>query len=72
MIIFDVLIAIIEILIFLYAFSNFVYYIRNKKYQKLWYKEKVILLRAKPRVSNAEICEKYVMFCKRNDCKVEY
>ena len=72
MIIFEILMAIIETFIFLYALANFINYVRVKKYQKLWYKEKVILLRAKPRVSNAEICERYVMFCKRNDCKVEY
>lgn len=72
MIIFAIVFWVAEVLIFLYAFADLVYSIRNKKYQKLWNKEKATRQRIDPNISRAELCEQYVMFCKRNSCKVEY
>lgn len=46
--------------------------LRDRKYQKLWDKEKAMRLRFKPTISRAELCEYYVMFCKRNDCRVNF
>ena len=59
-------------IILLYLISNIVFAVRTKKLQKEWNKEKAIKLRLIPRISNAELCEYYVMFCKRNDCKVDF
>jgi hypothetical protein len=72
MIIFDILIWIAEIFIFLYVFADLVCSVRNNKYQKIWNKEKAQRLRIDPGITRAELCEQYVMFCKRNDCKVDY
>lgn len=72
MIIFDILIWLLEVFVFLYVFADLIYSIRNKKYQKLWNKEKAMRIRIDPNISNAELCEQYVMFCKRNACKVEF
>ena len=49
---------------------NFLY--KNAKYQKMWYEEKAMRKRVNPMITRAELCEQYVMFCKRNDCKVEF
>lgn len=72
MIIFDILIWIAEVFIFLYVFADLVCSVRNNKYQKIWNKEKAERLRIDPGITRAELCEQYVMFCKRNDCKVDY
>lgn len=72
MIIFDILVWIAEVFIFLYVFVDLIYSIRNSKYQKLWNKEKANRLRIDPAITRAELCEQYVMFCIRNSCKVEY
>ena len=45
---------------------------RVKKFQKLWEKEKAMRLRIDPTIPRERLCEHYVMFCKRNNCKVEY
>lgn len=60
------------IALFIYFAAKIILMLGEKEYQKLWYKEKAIHLRAKPRVSNAELCEQYVMFCKRNNCRVKF
>ena len=72
MIMFDILTVLAETFILLYVFVNFASSVRNKKYQKLWNREKETRLRLHPTTSNAQLCEYYVMFCKRHDCKVEY
>lgn len=72
MIIFAIVFWVAEVLIFLYAFADLVYSFRNRKYQKLWNKEKAMRVKIDPGITNAELCEQYVMFCKRNSCKVEY
>lgn len=72
MIIFDILIVIAETLACIYIFADLICSIRNIKYQKLWNKEKAMRLRVDPAISKADLCEQYVMFCKRNGCKVEF
>ena len=69
---FDLLTVIVGILMLSYILIDIIYSIRKKKCQKLWDKEKAMRLRVRPRISNAELCEQYVMFCKRNDCNVEF
>ena len=46
--------------------------IRKRKYQKLWNREKTLRSKCKPTITKAELCEYYVMFCLRNDCKVDF
>lgn len=72
MIIFDILIWIAEVFIFLYILADLIYSLRNRKYQKMWNKKKDFYIKIDPAITRAELCEQYVMFCKRNDCKVEY
>lgn len=72
MIVFEILIWVAEVFVFLYVFADLVYSIRNNKYQKRWNKEKAMRVRIDPNISRAELCEQYVMFCKRNGCKVEF
>lgn len=72
MIIFDILLWVTEIFVFLYVLADLIYSIRNRKYQKKWDKEKAMRVRIDPAITRAELCEQYVMFCKRNGCKVEY
>ncbi len=67
---------IIEFLLYLFVLVYFlidiVYSIKKIKYQKLWNKEKALQLRIDPAITRAELCELYVMFCIRNNCKVDY
>ena len=46
--------------------------LRDRKCQKLWNKEKAMRMKANPKISRAELCEYFVMFCLRNDCKVNF
>ena len=69
---FNILILIVGILILSYILIAIIYSIRKKKYQKLWDKEKAMRIRIDPNISKAELCDQYVMFCKRNDCNVEF
>lgn len=72
MIILNILAWVTEIFMFLYVFADLIYSIRNRKYQKKWDKEKAMRVKIDPAITRAELCEQYVMFCKRNACKVEY
>ena len=56
----------------IYILSDLLYSLRNAKYQNLWNKEKANIIRIDPAVTRAELCEKYVRFCKKNQCKVDY
>ena len=58
--------------IFIYALIDLIRSLRWRKYQKLWDKEKAMLQRVYPRMTRPELCERYVMFCKRNDCMVDF
>ena len=62
----------IEVLMFGYVICDFILLIRNMRYQKEWEKEKAMRMRTKPAITRAELCEYYVMFCLRNECKVEF
>lgn len=71
-IVFDIFEVIIEAFMILYVASDLILFFRNKKYQTLWNKEKADRVRFDPAITRAELCEQYVMFCKRNDCNVEF
>ena len=58
--------------VFLYALTDIIFTLRDIKYEKKWKKEKAKLIKIDPAITRAELCEQYVMFCKRNNCKVEY
>lgn len=72
LIVFDILGVLVEIFIFLYVLADLVLTIRDIKYQKKWNETKAKLIKIDPAITRAELCEQYVMFCKRNNCKVEY
>ena len=72
MIVFKIIALFIEILVTLYVICDLILAVRNKKYQKLWRLRKSTLVRIDPAITRAELCEQYVMFCKRNNCNVEY
>lgn len=57
---------------FIFAISEIILAVIDREYQKLWNKEKALKSRLNPKISNAELCEYYVMFCKRNNCKVDF
>ena len=67
---------IFEFLMYLFIFSYFlaetILAIRNHKCQKKWNESKAKLIKIDPAITRAEMCEQYVMFCKRNDCKVDF
>lgn len=46
--------------------------ISKVRLQNEWYKEKNTRKRLNPQISKAELCEYFVMFCKRNNCKVDF
>ena len=72
LIVFDILGVLVEIFIYLYVLADLVLTIRDIKYQKKWNETKAKLIKIDPNISRAELCEQYVMFCKRNDCKVDF
>jgi hypothetical protein len=72
MIILDFIFWIIEVMLFLYIFAEFIYSIRNLKYQKKWNERKAKIIKVDPAITRAELCEQYVMFCKKNSCKVDF
>ena len=60
------------VLLLAYATVCFMVTIRNMVYQQRWEKEKAVWIRLNPQITRAELCEHYIMFCKRNDCKVDF
>ena len=72
LIVFEILGMLVEIFIFLYVVADLIVTVRNNKYQKKWNKEKATRVRIDPNITRAELCEQYVMFCNRNDCKVDF
>ena len=72
MIMFDVLGVLIEIFIFLYVVADLILIVKDNKYQKKWIMEKAMRMKIDPNITRAELCEQYVMFCNRNNCKVEF
>lgn len=69
MIVFEIL---FYIFLLFYVLVELMFTIRNFKYQKKWNAKKALYIRIDPAITRAELCEQYVMFCKRNDCKVEF
>ena len=67
---------IVKFLVSLFVFSYFVaeiiFVVQQRKYQKKWDIYKAKLIKVDPKITRAELCEQYVMFCLRNDCKVEF
>lgn len=72
MIVIKILGFIIELFILFYIVIDIMLSIRNQKYQKLWRLKKSTLVRIDPAITHAELCEQYVMFCKKNYCKVDF
>ena len=68
----NITVALVCVIIFAYGLISLMFAIRDKIYQKEWYKEKAMRIRQNPKISRAELCEYFVMFCLRNSCKVEY
>ena len=61
-----------NLLIGLYLFWSILFEIKDIKLQKEWDKEKAMRMCLSTKISKAELCEYYIMFCKRNNCKVEF
>lgn len=72
MIIFEILVSICVVFLIFYVVIDLLISTRNVRYQKLWRLKKSTLLRIDPAITNAELCEQYVIFCKKNGCKVEF
>ena len=68
----QVLAIIMNVVIGLYLIGSFLVDMQDMKYQKKWYEEKEMRIKLKPNISRAELCEYYIMFCKRNNCKVDF
>lgn len=60
------------IILLSYTLSGIIAILIEREYQKLWDKEKAIKIKINPNISRAELCEYYVMFCIRNNCKVDF
>ena len=60
------------IFLILFVLAEIIIAVRNRKYQKLWEKEKAMRMRMNPKISRGDLSEYYVMFCKRNNCQVEF
>jgi hypothetical protein len=72
MIILAFLLLILNIFTFLYTIIDIALVARNDRYQKRWDNKKALRIRIDPAITRAELCELYVEFCKKYDCKVEY
>ena len=66
------IVTLMFVIFLLYVLFNLMITIRDRIYQKEWNKEKAIRIRYNPKISRAELCEYFVMFCLRNECKVEF
>lgn len=62
----------INLFLFFYVLFELISMLRTKKYQKKWNEEKAKRIKIDASITRAEMCEFYVMFCKRNDCLVEF
>jgi hypothetical protein len=71
MAVFIVFIVLIMLLILLLA-NSIGSLVRYEVYQKKWDEVKAHRIRVDPNVTNAELCEMYVEFCDKYDCKVEF
>lgn len=71
-IIFEIIWALVETFIFLYVVADLILAVRNNKYQRLWNIEKVEAIRNNSVENYPELCERYVNFCRKNDCQVRF
>ena len=67
-----ILLLIFGTYLFWYVAIDIALKVRNRHYQKRWNQEKAIRIKLDPAITRAELCEQYIMFCKRNDCIVEF
>jgi siroheme synthase (precorrin-2 oxidase/ferrochelatase) len=58
--------------IFVWMFIDVTSELRNKKYQKIWNKKKADIIQIDLAITQAELCKKYVDFCKKNKCLVDF
>ena len=72
MIIFQIIGFIVELFILFYVIVDLISAAKNIRYQKVWRLKKSSIVRIDPNITRAELCEQYVMFCKRNNCKVDF
>lgn len=55
-----------------YISLSFILALKERHYQKKWFATKVNRIKIDPNVTRAELCELYVDFCRKNNCKVEF
>ena len=72
MIILRLICLIISLILLMYSAALIFLIIRNAKYQKLWNLKKETFLRVNPHVSRGDLCDQFVMFCKRNNCRIDF
>lgn len=72
MIVIKILGFIIELFILFFIVIELILAVRTAKYQKVWRLKKSSLLRIDPAITHAELCEQYVLFCRRNGVKVDF
>ena len=72
MIVIKILCTILDVFVCLYLLADLFLIVRNNKYQKKWNKEKANIIRIDPAITYPQLCEKYVLFRKKNSCNVEF
>lgn len=72
MIVIKILGLTMELFLVFYIVLDIMVSIRNQKYQKLWRLKKSSLVTIDPAITHAELCEQYVLFCRRNGVKVDF
>ena len=70
--IFEAFVITMNVFVGLYLLWTFLIALKDMKCQREWDKEKATRICLNSKISKAELCEYYVMFCKRNNCKVEF
>ena len=71
-IIFDFLCVLLGTFVFFYVAADLLVAVRNNKYQRLWNIEKVNLIRTEANLTYPELYERYVNFCRKNECQVRF
>jgi uncharacterized membrane protein len=68
----NIFLVIVCTALIIFTVSDAIIAIRNLIYQKKWDEEKDNIIRNNPAITAAELCVKYLDFCVRNNCIVEY
>ena len=68
----EILLVIACVLLVVTSIYEAITAIRNLVYQKKWDDEKEQFICDDPAITAAELCAKYIDFCARNHCFVEY